>query len=232
MFLRAVCDALKHQGNRKPETNIFGCDIDRSAFFHLAALLPQGFPEENFRKADFLKLNPESFKKIKFDAVVGNPPYISYHDMSAGQRRSARRLQKKGIPLGPIASLWAYFVSHSVSFLIPHGRMGWVLPGSLVDADYGEDLLKKLAQRFSRVVAIKLQQRCFAHVGTDESSVVLLCEDLLSEESTGEPNVEFARDVAECAELIDRLVKERATGNRLPISHRPKNFGFGDQFGL
>ena len=142
--------------------------------------------------------------------------------MSAGQRRSARRLQKKGIPLGPIASLWAYFVSHSVSFLIPHGRMGWVLPGSLVDADYGEDLLKKLAQRFSRVVAIKLQQRCFAHVGTDESSVVLLCEDLLSEESTGEPNVEFARDVAECAELIDRLVKERATGNRLPSATAPK----------
>jgi adenine-specific DNA-methyltransferase len=54
VFLRAVSEALAAKGTKKPERHVYGCDVDKTAFFHLAASFPCGFPEENFRKGNFL----------------------------------------------------------------------------------------------------------------------------------------------------------------------------------
>lgn len=205
MFLRHISKALVGRGARKPERNVFGCDVEKAAFFHLAASFDEGFPEENFFKRDFLRLRREDFRNIMFDALVGNPPYVSYHNMNAAQRRAVRSLKDLEIKLQGRASLWAYFVAHSLHFLKHGGRMGWILPGSLVHTDYGVDLLTNLAKIFRQVTAIKLQQRCFGHVGTDESTVMLLCEDRSSFNESGKADIVDVKGVGECAALVGRL---------------------------
>ena len=45
-------------------------------------------------------------------ADVGNPPYVSYQNMTSDQRLAAKSLDATGFALHSKASLWAYFVVH------------------------------------------------------------------------------------------------------------------------
>jgi adenine-specific DNA methylase len=207
VFIRSVAECLKQKGSRKINTHVYGCDVDNLAFRHLKATFPGGFPNSNFPKKSFLKIRPRDFGKIKFEAVVGNPPYLSYQNMTTTQRRSALKLVEPELVLNPKASLWAYFVTHGLSFLKNGGRMGWILPGSLIFTDYGRDLLEKLATRFEQVTAIKLQQRCFGHVGTDESSVILFCEKFGPAVEGAPHKIVHALDLKECANIAEVLAK-------------------------
>ena len=54
--------------------------------------------------------------------------------------------------------------------------MAWVLPGSLLHSNYSNELLNNLASRFATVTAIQLAERVFLSVGTEERTVILVCE--------------------------------------------------------
>jgi type I restriction-modification system DNA methylase subunit len=65
---------------------------------------------------------------------------------------------------------------HAVSFLAPGGRMAWVLPGNFLSADYSVKLKAELIKRFKFVTAISVSERLFLNQGTEERTVVLLCD--------------------------------------------------------
>jgi hypothetical protein len=69
---------------------------------------------KNVLVADFL--NPETFKGIKFDVIVGNPPY---------QKQSST-----GKATGGGSSLWDKFVVKSLQILISKGFLGFIHPAS------------------------------------------------------------------------------------------------------
>lgn len=173
-FLVATRDRLLELGTTAPQKNLFGCDIDERAFKFLENLLGR-VPAGHFKQVDFLTVSPISFPKA--DVVIGNPPYVSLHNMQENQRAATRALivDKHGDMNGR-ASLWMYFVLHSLAFLKPGGRVAWILPGSFVYSDYSAKLRTKLETCFGRCLAIMLEDRIFISEGTEESSVILLCE--------------------------------------------------------
>lgn len=63
----------------------------------------------NIDTGDFLLSEPEP----RFDAVVGNPPYVRYQSFSGKERTTAKRAAlRAGVSLTNLASSWAAFALH------------------------------------------------------------------------------------------------------------------------
>lgn len=180
-FFVSCINQLEKLGCSKPEKQLYGADIDEHAF----GILHQkfgGFVEtkKRFILNDFIKIQPSDFLVDKFDVVIGNPPYVSMHNMTVEQRASCERVIKSSNfsahTMGRNSSLWAFFLLHSLSFLKDSGRVAWVLPSSLLHADYAEKLLNIHQKHFSDIKILKLAERFFKDEGAQETSVVLMAD--------------------------------------------------------
>jgi hypothetical protein len=202
-FLTALKSRLESLGCADPSRQIFGCDIDARAFKHLATIIDGKIAPKHFLKSDFLRIGPVDFSQTHFDIVIGNPPYVSHHNMFLLQRNAAGAVGiGDSFRLSRKASLWAYFVFHSLTFLKPGGRAAWLLPGSVVHSDYAKDLLHELSHRFERVAVISVNERFFESNGTQESTEVLLVDNF--GHASGSPSVEIktARDMQQCGRFL------------------------------
>ena len=204
------CDFLKSSRQRlsqlncdSPEDQLFGCDIDPKAFDYLSQTLNTNQLSRRFILQDFLKLQPDDFEVQSFTAAIGNPPYVSHHAMSDAQRETLRvAMDTIGIRLKNKPSLWAYFVLHSLRFLKEGGRCAWLLPSSFVFADYAKEIRQLLKQYFSRSLILVLGERIFHSQGTEERTVVLLCEDWHSNKNEGTLEMGFVSNLPSLSSVI------------------------------
>jgi adenine-specific DNA-methyltransferase len=191
-FLTASMNRLIAVGCPTPARQIFGCDVDPRAYEFLRARIAVEDPMVQFPSMDFMASRAKVTWPHLFDVVIGNPPYVAYQQLSEDQRAAYRStLVAYGfIDISARASLWAYFVGHALSHLAPGGRAAWVLPGSLLQANYAEPLKRHLAGHFSEVTMLHVHERLFQSVGAAEETVVLLANGYRSGHATGE--VRFA----------------------------------------
>jgi len=221
-FLGASLSRFREIGvtdNTAPE-RIYGCDIDENAFKFLREIIPNA--NGHFRKADFLALTLSSFPPVEngFDVVVGNPPYVSHHNMTESQKTTAvQALKAQEMFLGGRASLWAYFVLHSTSFLKSGGRMAWVLPSSFLYADYASTVQEALSKKFKKCLIINLHERLFLESGTEEISIITLCDDFSPDKANGQIDFVSISDLNE----MERVIKDWDKNNLLiPSQKSPK----------
>ena len=220
-FLESSRSRLTSLGNEEPERHIFGCDTDKAAFKHLDDKIGTIPPGKRFISSDFLKLMPDDFDAIGFDAVIGNPPYISMHNMSAKQAKVARSMKFECIKIGQRASLWAYFVIHALSFLRVGGRCAWVLPSSYVNADYAKEVHKYICQKFSKVVILPIKERLFSNVGAQESTVLVLADNFQPVVSDASCLIVQVDTIDESRKVINSWDKERPIQDTsLPIDRQ------------
>lgn len=68
-----------------------------------------------------------------FDALVGNPPFVGYHDVRPQDRVAAEKIMSRiGEPLPGVASLWIPFVCIGMSLLRDGGAFAMVVPHELL----------------------------------------------------------------------------------------------------
>lgn len=129
----------------------------------------------------------------RYDAVIGNPPYVRYQDFSGKARTKALEAAlRQGVRLSGLASSWAAFTVHAADFVAPEGRLGLVLPAELLSVKYAGKVRRFLLERFARVRLLMFEELVFP--GVQEEVVLLLAE------GTGPaPNFEVyqARDLSE-----------------------------------
>jgi adenine-specific DNA-methyltransferase len=216
-FIAAVYKHLIRLGNEQPLTNIYGCDLDVRAFKkHLPNTIGETFDQRHFRKMDFLSVGSDTFDVGRFDAVIGNPPYVSYHNMFKRQRIAASRIGSNGqFRVSRMASLWAYFVFHSLRLIKRKGRMAWLLPGSLLHADYAKGLLHELARHFSRVAVISLGERIFVDDDVSETTEILLCDGYDYACFRGQVEVAHAQNIDGCVKLLNGWLTNEWSGTAL-----------------
>lgn len=120
---------------------------------------------------DFFSVDPIA----RFDAVIGNPPYVRYQDFSGAARaRSRAAALRAGVSITGLASSWAAFTVHASLFLKPGGRLGLVLPAELLSVNYAASVRRYLMERFARVRLVLFTERVFP--GVLEEVVLLLAE--------------------------------------------------------
>jgi len=168
VFLSAALERLQSIGSRGPE--IWGVDIDEEAVKAAKA------QTTNFSlvKADFFSLKAGDLPW--FDAVVGNPPFIRYQSFNGTSRASAlARAKEAGVDLPQLASSWAPFLVHAVSFLKKGGRLGMVVPAELGHAQYARQVLHFLLRKFGRIQVRIFREKLFPELSED--TALLLCEE-------------------------------------------------------
>lgn len=176
-FLKASEDRLTEIGCKKPFSNVYGYDIDETAFEkYLYGELDVDRSNTNFKKKNFLDSNYLDFK-TKFDAIIGNPPYVSYHSLNVEERLKCKKVcQENNIDLKGKFSLWLPFVVKSIQHLKRGGNLAFILPSSLIESSYASGLVSFLESNFCEVKVVSLKERLFKDFGTNEISYFLFCK--------------------------------------------------------
>jgi adenine-specific DNA-methyltransferase len=111
----------------------------------------------------------------RYDAVVGNPPYVRYQDFTGRDRaKGLRAALRQGVRLTGLSNSWAAFVVHASQFLKPNGRLGLVLPAELLSVNYAAQVRRFLLDRFASVRLVMFDELVFP--GVLEEVVLLLAE--------------------------------------------------------
>lgn len=172
-FTEAAAATLRRHGCPLPGNEVFGVDVDEGCARYVRK--SDELILSNFVFRDFLSVRPGDLPGAPFQAIVGNPPYVRHHWLKDERRVVARRIaEESGQRLPGTASLWAYFVLHSLAFLRQGGRIGMLVPEAILQANYAVPVRDALEMRFRRVRLIHLRQRLFE--GTDEPVVVIAAE--------------------------------------------------------
>ncbi|MGV0159874.1 HsdM family class I SAM-dependent methyltransferase [Mycobacterium colombiense] len=185
----------------------------------------------------------------EFDAIVGNPPYISYrHQTNQAQVLNALAAAPRDIHLPKFSGKsdeYVWFIAHATSFLKPGGRLAFVVSSSVLFADYGIPLIRFLARHY-RIEAVidSIVERWF--IDADTNTVLLFLQretDPNARWSNEIRFIRFRRPLAQVIpspeddhrrgvleDLVDELLHSPAGGEdpRFTISTTPQ----GDDGGL
>lgn len=175
LLARAV-ERLGVLRRREPAQRIFGVEVDHTAARAGRERLGRlGVPYEQLIQRDFFAALPGHLGVRGFDSIVGNPPYVRHHLLAADEKARARGCARAaGVDLGERADAWAYVLAHLLSFVNPGGRVGLLLPTSVLHADYALPVLEALGADGRRSRLIRIQEHQFPNVA--ERTVVLLLE--------------------------------------------------------
>jgi type I restriction-modification system DNA methylase subunit len=163
---------------------------------------------------DFFKIKPaqsvllphktvggkEEYRSVvfsNFDAIIGNPPYTRWNDLSNEERRTIRDeigkelneynlTPKKGEGL----PLYVHWIVHAERFLKDHGKLGMIISNMWLQTDYGKDFGKYLLDHFKIKALIDVPQKIFDAIIT---TVILLAEKESNEANRMNNRVLIAR---------------------------------------
>lgn len=156
----------------RPPSRLVGVDIQASALAQAKGRL--GGDHAELVNADFFSTTPD--KLGRFDAVVGNPPFIRFHRFSGMSRARALGVAKAaGVKLTALSSAWAPFLVHAAQFVQPGGRLAMVAPMELLHAAYALPVLRYLCDCFARTVVLTFERRLFPDLSQDTVLVLGSC---------------------------------------------------------
>ena len=195
-FLIAAVTRLRQLSpDANPPPAVDGVEIHAHSarFAHKRVLAAGG--KARIQHNDFFSVPPSP----KYDAVVGNPPYIRYQGFAGESRARAREAALRGgVSLTGLASSWAAFTVHSALFLKRGGRLGLVLPAELLSVNYAAPVRRFLFNRFRDVQLVLFEEQVFPDAETD---VVLLLADGYQEGPAHHAVIRQAKNVAALASL-------------------------------
>jgi adenine-specific DNA-methyltransferase len=166
-FLVAAVDRLRALGAVRPIVD--GVEIHPHSAAVGASRIEAAGGEAHIEVSDFFLVDASR----KYDAVIGNPPFVRYQDWTGEARvRSRRAALGAGVALTGLASSWAAFTVQSALFLRRGGRLGLVLPAELLSVNYAAPVRKFLFDRFSDVEIVLFEKQVFEEAEAD--TVLLL----------------------------------------------------------
>ena len=101
----------------------------------------------------------------KYDAVIGNPPFIRYQDFRREQRELALGLMvEEGLKPSKLTNAWMPFVVLATQALKEGGRLAFVLPAELFQVGYAAQLREYLTRKYDNIHLICFKRRVFAQI--------------------------------------------------------------------
>lgn len=139
-------------------------------------------PSVTVEVADFfewVQANPD----LRFDAVVGNPPFIRYQNFPEPSRSTAMSLMESlGLRPNKLTNIWVPFVAVTTSMLRDGGRLAMVLPAELLQVSYAAQLRAYLVDHFRQVKIMACNETIFS--GAEQEVVLVLADDRVADPSS------------------------------------------------
>lgn len=140
------------------------CKIRLNNFVHIYGLNEVNW---NIYNEDFLTQSVVE----EFDYVIGNPPYITYHDMSDTQKKLLKT-QFKTCKKGRCDYCYG-FIEASLKSLAIQGKMAYLVPYSIITNKFAEELRKYMLPYITKIIDYRTI-KIFSEALT--SSVIIVCE--------------------------------------------------------
>jgi len=114
-------------------------------------------------------------KEARFDAVLGNPPFVRYQYLpSVFQDRAERIFGELDCKFTKHTNAWVPFILASIAMLRPNGRLAMVVPAEILHVAHAQSLRTYLGQECRRIVIIDPEELWFE--GTLQGAVLLMAE--------------------------------------------------------
>lgn len=111
----------------------------------------------------------------RYDAVLGNPPFIRYQNFPEKHRELAiSTMRDLGLNPNKLTNIWVPFLVISASLLNSNGRLAMVIPAELFQVKYAAETRVFLSNFFDRITIITFKKLIFK--GIQQEVVLLLCE--------------------------------------------------------
>lgn len=111
----------------------------------------------------------------KYDAVIGNPPFIRYQSFPEEHRKLAIEMMRNlGLKPNKLTNIWVPFLVVSASLLKNSGRLAMVIPAELFQVKYAAETRVFLSKFFERITIITFKKLVFANI--QQEVVLILCE--------------------------------------------------------
>ena len=121
-----------------------------------------------------------SDREAKFDAVLGNPPFVRYQYLPPEfQERSAHIFGLLDCGFTKHTNAWVPFILASLALLRPGGRLAMVVPAEIIHVMHAQSLRSYLGRECRRLVIVDPEELWFE--GTLQGAVLLLAEKRHSE---------------------------------------------------
>ena len=154
---------------------------------------------------DFYVAYKEGLMEKRFQAILGNPPYIRYQYLTDEQREEQSRiLVDNGMHSNKLINAWVSFTVACVSCMDENSRIGLVVPAELLQVKYSEDLRQYLVQHLNRLTIITFESLVFE--GIEQEVVLLLGEKIAKSQS-------HQIRIVECLDVDDLPNKKELANN-------------------
>lgn len=166
----------KAKGFTKAEFLAFELDAKEAAKSRVRAR-EVGLKDVSVQAKDFLQwaIDHLGDNDSRFDAVVGNPPFVRYQYLpEASQLRAEQIFEKLDLPFTKHTNAWVPFILASMALLKPGGRLAMIVPAEIIHVTHAQSLRSYLGRECSRLVIIDPEELWFAD--TLQGAVILLAE--------------------------------------------------------
>jgi len=117
----------------------------------------------------------KSNQSIKYDVIIGNPPFIRYQNFPEEHRKLAiEMMQNLGLKPNKLINIWVPFLIVSASLLNDNGKLAMVIPAELFQVKYAAETRVFLSEFFERITIITFKKLVFKNI--QQEVVLLLCE--------------------------------------------------------
>jgi adenine-specific DNA-methyltransferase len=173
----AFFDAFKSvKGFSKSDVTAFELDEDEAQKADSRAR-QAGLKNVTVKATDFLgwAIDHLEDKSVRFDAVLGNPPFIRYQYLPQPfQVRAEEIFKQLGLPFTKHTNAWVPFILASLALLRPGGRLAMVVPAEIIHVMHAQSLRSYLGRECRRLVVIDPEEIWFTD--TLQGAVLLLAE--------------------------------------------------------
>ena len=176
---------------------------------------------------DFFSLCRDGMANRRFDAIVGNPPFIRYQDFEEKYRTAAFKLMREyGFSPNRLTNIWLPFLVVCCQLLNPGGRLGMVIPAELFQVKYAAETRHFLMEHFAHVTVVTFSELLFD--GAQQEVVLLLLETAANGDGEGVRIIE-ARNAKSLAGLTPAKIKAIPLKRKLPDSMKWQAFYLDDR---
>jgi adenine-specific DNA-methyltransferase len=166
----------KVQGFKKASVVGFELDPEEAAKAHARAR-DVGLTATKIHSEDFLQwaINHLDDGRTRFDAVVGNPPFVRYQYLPEPfQFRAEQIFRELELPFTKHTNAWVPFILASMALLRAGGRLAMVVPAEIIHVTHAQSLRSYLGRECRRLVIVDPEELWFD--GTLQGAVILLAE--------------------------------------------------------
>lgn len=177
----------------------------------------------------------ESEEEIgKFDAVIGNPPYIRHENLYPDKEHFRNHLKTFGNEnqttyydgsksLSKKCDAYIYFVTHATQFLREGGRLGYIIPTKWMMTRYGDSFQTFLFDHYKVHAIVGFSARAFEDALVDTALLLIeRCSDKTQRQNTTTKFVRI-KDEMEPRDIVDTVDFEFNVGDddEMIVRNRP-----------